>query len=416
LKVLVYYAGYLQSKNRYRFTFAQVFWEPFGMIGDLQQPSVIDLDGLLQPIEGDNPSGESLRYSGLYDEIAESRRQDDDLNQGEWQTELKTADYRRVIELAVPALTSKSKDLQIGAWLSEALVKQFGFTGLRDSVKLLTGLQENFWDTLHPEIDEGDQTGRANAISWFDTQVSMAIKTVPFIGGGAYGYLDWEDSKVFDFPESIESLNSDEQIRYSELKEQADKQHRTTGEAWRKALASTRRLEVETANFALEECVSGLKDLNRVIEEKFERNQTPGLSELNKALDVVRTQLKKVLEQKRAEEPDESDYAEGEQGELGADGAGASVAAGGVGGSGPIQSRRDALKRLADVAEYFQRTEPHSPVSYIVQRAVRWGNMPLESWLQDVIKDEAVLGSLRQTLGMDTNTGGGESENGGSSW
>jgi len=120
------------------------------MIGELQQPSVIDLDVLLQPLEGENPSGESLRYSGLYDEIAEARRADDTLNRGEWQEELKVADYRKVIELATPALASQSKDLQIGAWLSEALVKQFGFSGLRDSMKLLAGLQDSFWDTLHP--------------------------------------------------------------------------------------------------------------------------------------------------------------------------------------------------------------------------------------------------------------------------
>src|SRR5437764_9247531 len=123
------------------------------MIGELEQPSVIDIDGLLQPIAGENPSGESLRYAGVYDEISEARRADDTLNRGDWQEELKVADYRKVIALAVPALTSQSKDLQIGAWLSEALMKEHGFAGLRDSMKLLAGLQEQFWETLHPEID-----------------------------------------------------------------------------------------------------------------------------------------------------------------------------------------------------------------------------------------------------------------------
>jgi type VI secretion system protein ImpA len=59
-------------------------------------------------------------------------------------------------------------------------------------------------------------------------------------------------------------------------------------------------------------------------------------------------------------------------------------------------------------AEFFQKTEPHSPISYIVQRAVKWGNMPLESWLQDVIKDETVLFNLRQTLGFNTNSTDGQ--------
>jgi len=64
------------------------------------------------------------------------------------------------------------------------------------------------------------------------------------------------------------------------------------------------------------------------------------------------------------------------------------------------QDRADALCRLAAVAEYFRKTEPHSPVAYLVQRAVRWGEMPLEEWLREVIHDESVLGQLRETLGL----------------
>ena len=87
------------------------------------------------------------------------------------------------------------------------------------------------------------------------------------------------------------------------------------------------------------------------------------------------------------------------------------AAAGGTAASsGAIQSRKDALKRLGEIADFFARTEPHSPVSYLVSRAVKWGNMPLESWLQDVIKDETVLYQLRQTLGINTSESSGNSE------
>jgi type VI secretion system protein ImpA len=253
-------------------------------------------------------------------------------------------------------------------------------------------------------------TGRANAIGWFDTQVSQAALSAPFTGGQGFGFLDWEDSKVFDFPESFDGLDHEEQSRLADLKKTADTQHRTTGDMWRKAVLATRRIDVEMANFAVEECLAELKNLNRVVEEKYERNQMPGLSASGKAMEKIQGAIKKLLEQKRAEEPDESDFVESVDGEVSADG---SVVAGGGGGgpAGPIQSRRDALRRLAEVAEYFQRAEPHSPVSYIVQRAVKWGNMPLESWLQDVIKDESVLYNLRQTLGMDV---GGEGYNSGS--
>lgn len=62
--------------------------------------------------------------------------------------------------------------------------------------------------------------------------------------------------------------------------------------------------------------------------------------------------------------------------------------------------RADALRRLAAVAEFYRRTEPHSPVGPLVQRAARWGEMPLEELLQEVIKSEDVLGNLRETLGL----------------
>ncbi len=64
------------------------------------------------------------------------------------------------------------------------------------------------------------------------------------------------------------------------------------------------------------------------------------------------------------------------------------------------QDRSDALNRLAAVAEFFRQTEPHSPVAYLVPRAVQWGQMPLEDWLREVISDDAVLARVRETLGL----------------
>jgi len=367
-------------------------------------PSVIDFEKILQPVSEENPSGENLQYSGLYDEIREARRADKDLPQGQWQTNLKFADYRQVINLAVPALETQTKDLQIAAWLSESLVKEHGFAGLRDSFKLLSGLQETFWETLFPEIDEGDMEGRANALEWMDTQSAFAIKGAKITSGEGYSYLDFEDSKKFDIPENIDTLDSTDQQKFRELQAQAEKENRVTADRWRKAKAVSRRAFYEELSFALEECLAEFKELNRVIEEKFDRNQMPGTTNLKKVLDDIQTVVKKLLEDKRAEEPDTADESatETEAGETGA-AVGGAKSTGVATAAGAIQNRQDAIKRLADLAEFFRKTEPHSPVSYLVQRAVKWGEMPLEMWLQDVIKDEAVLFQLRQTLGFNTN-------------
>ena len=366
------------------------------------KPSVLNFETLLTPISEEKPSGEYLRYSGIYDEISEARRADKDVPQGEWQTEVKYADFRKVISLAVPALEKDTKDLQISAWLSEALVNEYGFVGLRDSLKLITGFQEVFWETLHPEVDEGDMEGRANAIAWMELQTSFALRKAKITNYTGYSFIDFEDSKKFDIPDNIDALDSTEQARYNELRAQAEKENRVTANKWRAEMAQTRRAFYEELNFLIEECWTAYNDVNRVIEEKFDRNQAPGLNNLKKSLDDVHTQVKKFLEEKRAEEPDEvtDETAEGE-----ADGEGGAVVkvAGVATASGAIQNRQDALKRLADIATFFQKTEPHRPISYLVQRAVKWGNMPLESWLQDVIKDEAVIYQIRQTLGFNTN-------------
>lgn len=374
-------------------------------VHELSKPAVIDLEALLKPISDDNPTGEYMRYSGVYDEIGEARREDDVLGQEDVQSELKVAEYPKVVELAVPVIEKESKDLQISAWLSEALVKLHGFTGLRDSLKLLVGLQEKFWEGLFPEIDEGDMEGRANALAWMDKTNAVSIQEAPITDGEGYSFLDYLDSKKYDIPDNLEMLDTAEQQKYKALMAEATKNDKVTADRWKNAISQSRRAFYEELNVAIEECYEELKKLNLVIEEKFDRNQAPSLPNLKKALDNIKERTDKLLEKKREEEPDEVTEEEiiGEDGE---------VIEGGQGGGrgslsstkGAIQNRKEALRRLSELAEFFRKTEPHSPVSHLVTRAVKWGNMPLESWLKDVIKDEAILFQIRQTLGFNTNT------------
>ncbi len=67
---------------------------------------------------------------------------------------------------------------------------------------------------------------------------------------------------------------------------------------------------------------------------------------------------------------------------------------------GPISNRKQAFERLREVAEFLRRTEPHSPVSYLVQRAVKWGDMRLEDVLMELVKNEDVRRNLFETLGV----------------
>ena len=367
-------------------------------------PQVVDVEAMLTAIPGDNPAGESQQYTGLYDEIREARRADDNLGQGDWVRETKTADWVKVATLTTDAIINQTKDLQICAWMAEALTKLYGVAGLRDALKVMHGLHENFWDNLYPEEDEGDLEARANAISWMEREAAAAIKQAPITKGAGLSFIDYEDSNTLNVgPEVDPDVAQERRTRAAE-------EGKATSEDWVKEKNASPRAFYETLYATFNECWENFHALDRSIDAHY-GNQAPAMMDLKKNLDAVRTVVERIVKEKRLLEPDAiSDdaggaTADGDGGALAGSNGGYGAVASATGGvsvvSGPIRTRADAVKRLTEVAAFFRQTEPHSPVSYLVERAVRWSQMPLESWLASVIKDEAVLTSVRETLGVD---------------
>lgn len=81
----------------------------------------------------------------------------------------------------------------------------------------------------------------------------------------------------------------------------------------------------------------------------------------------------------------EADAAEGD-----ADGEESVPASAPSGPAGAPTSREDAYRQLLLIADYLARTEPHSPVPYLIKRAVEWGNKPLSELLAE--PDQCGLG------------------------
>ena len=365
---------------------------------------LIDIEALLAPIPGENPAGENLQYAGLYDEVRKERRADEDFAQGDWRkTDTKSANWNQVVKLTTEAIFTTTKDLQAGAWLTEALVRLHGFVGLREGLKFMRGLHERFWDHVYPETDEDGLEARANSLAWFSNQLARSIKEVSITntrGEENYSYFQWKESEEFDIPENLDSLDTETQERVNELKQRAATEGKITGEDWRKAKQKTRRAFYEETYAGLNACWDELQALDREMDEKFGR-ETPGLGELSKSLHEVRSLVEKLVKEKRVLEPDQPQFDDvREAAVVGEDGNGevSQIRS----STGSVRSRQEGFRRLAEVSEYFRRTEPHSPVSYLVQRALKWGQMPLEAWLEDVIKEAGVLDNLRETLGLKT--------------
>ena len=65
-----------------------------------------------------------------------------------------------------------------------------------------------------------------------------------------------------------------------------------------------------------------------------------------------------------------------------------------------VRTREDAFRALLQVADYFKRTEPHSPVAYSLEQAVRWGRMPLPELLTELIPEQAAREQVFKVVGI----------------
>src|SRR5262249_7492946 len=162
-------------------------------------------------------------------------------------------------------------------WLGEALVKRYGFMGLRDGMRLLRGVIERFWDPLYPSMEEGDLEARGNAVKLFSDWVGYAIKEAPItktVSGVSYSFFLWASSKEFDTPENINDLGSEERQIAEEKRERAARERKITSEQWRVAKAGTPRAFYEELQALLDECWAEYQVLDLAIDAHFDR-QTP---------------------------------------------------------------------------------------------------------------------------------------------
>ena len=358
----------------------------------MASPAVLDLSKMLEPISADNPAGNFLRYTGTYDTIQEARREDESLPQGEWKREIKTADWQLVIDLAGDALTNKTKDLQIAAWLVEALVKSSGFGGLRDGLELLRELQVSFWEPLHPVIEDGDVEIRTGPLHWLNGRLPVLIGEVPITAGGEpYSWHRWEESRIVD------NLGRQSESALA----QAIADGKITGEQFDKAVDGTSRVFYEQTLEDLEQCWEACRSLIEIVDEKF-ASDAPSLLGIKKAIENCRSLVETIVKNKRSLDPSYKPPVEALVPRADAHASNGPTIRAEPTVHLPLEptSREDAFRRLAAIAEYLKRVEPQSPVSYLVDRAVRWSKMPLGEWLGEVVQNDEVLNRLLETLGI----------------
>jgi type VI secretion system protein ImpA len=345
-------------------------------------------DDLLNPIPGENPSGESLRYSPVFDKIKEARREDDDAPQGEWQFGRKTADYALVIKLAGEALAAKSKDLQVAAWLTEAILRKEGFQGLKAGLEFIKGLIENFWDTLYPVLDDGDAEMRAAPLEWLGTRMDSALRSVPLTRKGA-NWFQFKESRAVGY-EAAADTDAKVQARNAAIAE-----GKLSGEEWDGAVAGTPKTFYAGMEETLDGILEVLESLSAIGAEKF-GDVAPSFGPMRTTVEEIRHTVHGLLQKKREVEPDEgAEAAVSEEEAASAEEAQAAPPA--PPKAEPVDID-EAFQRVTAVAAYLRRNDPSSPLPYLLLRGLRWGELRAAGTDVDANLLEAPPTGARQAL------------------
>jgi len=359
----------------------------------MASPEILDFDSLLRPISDESPSGLELKAdsagSQLYYQVKDARDAASTaererakfaiLSDEEKEAETSPAppDWRVVLKLATEVLSQHSKDLWIAAWAIEALCRLHGFAGLRDGFRLTRELSENFWEGIHPTPDEegylttvAQLTGLNGADA--DGALIAPIERIPITDDSSYGYLT-----------------------SAQYKDAAKGRGEIPLEAFDKAA-----LEATTEFFQglvedITQAQAEFASLTTVLEEKCGKgpddySAAPPSSQIAGALRDCLDRVKSVARDRLA--PEESGDGD-ESSEL--------VEVGGnVPADRKTMTREDAFRLLLQVSEYFRKTEPHSPVSYSLEQAVRWGRMSLPDLLGELIQDGSTRDALFRRVGI----------------
>lgn len=267
---------------------------------------IIDPAVLLAPLPGDNPAGEDLRYQPIYDEIKEARRADDLLDRGEWNRELKTADWNRVIQLTGEALSTRSKDLMIAVWLMEGLLNTRGFAGAELGLFVIEGLVRDFWDNLYPLIDDGDLEYRAGPLEFINEKLTVLVQSAPLTDPGSsngYSYIQWQESVRVGKESDILNQWGDIDEAKKRTRDELLAEGKISGEAFEAAVQLSTRAFYEELSARLDSCLEIFRRLDALVDERFGR-EAPRLSDFRTALEDCGTQVGRILKEKRRLEPD----------------------------------------------------------------------------------------------------------------
>lgn len=366
----------------------------------MPSPDVLDFTKLLAPIPGDKPTGPDLRAnvspSSPYYKVKDARTA---ARSAERQAEsgaedAPAPDWKAVITTATQVLSESAKDLEVTAYLIEALARVRGFTGLRDGFRLARELVATFWDDLYPTPDEEGLSTKVAALAGLNGDDSEGtllapIRTVPITDSDTHGGLS--------FANYLQALATSK-ILDPKVKEKKVAAGAMTFEKVQSAMGETSNAFVKALYDDLTASLDEFDKLTTALDAKCGSAAPPstairaGLTAVLDAVkDVARDKL--AVMQTTAPTPDDAPTDANGKATKEDDSEGGEKLP-------TIRNREDALNAILRLADFFRRTEPHSMVPHTLEQAVRWARMPLTDLLAELISDDDARGALFKQVGI----------------
>ncbi|HEY6981170.1 type VI secretion system protein TssA [Reyranella sp.] len=352
-----------------------------------------DLEAILAPLAGDQPTGADLRqdytpnsiYFRLRDARAGARDAERQAETREGDDEGQTALWRPVAALAIGALKSNSKDLEVATWLTEALVRTAGLRGLAAGASVIAGLTDRYWEGVFPMPDEHGMETRLAAVAGLSGQGADGTLMQPLRKTILFRRPDGSPFSVWQYQATLElSAVSDPARRAQRVEagvmpfDDVEKEARLAGAAHWSAQRDM-----------LAEAIASWKEMERVLDEKAGQASPSG--------NRVRELLQLMLEISSRFAPQD---AATDRGAASNDGASAGNGAAPMSAPGSIGGREQALQQLADVAAWFKRNEPNSPIGFTLDEAARRARLAWPELVAELVSDETARQALLTSAGM----------------
>ena len=362
----------------------------------------VDIDVFLKPISEDSLCGEDLSFSNDFHEIKKAKTQDDPLLvQGDWVSEPKQADWSFVANKCSTLLADKSKDIRILTWLSESWGHLYGFEGISKGLELSHRMLMDYWFDLHPRIEDDDLDQRLGLLQGLTTQLPSVIKHVPLMNTAPF-------YSIFDYEKILHQQN----IRLKNAEDSGSYNHSELEQFEQSLLLSPQSFHINQYQ-TFSDILKHWENLKNVLDTLMQLD-APSFASIDSQLENIHKTLTKIYKADRfVIEQDIADM--NQETQAGVESTHQTQHTPTVAtnisektfqpqAQNHIQNREQAIRVLKEIADYFETNEPHSPVSYMLQKTIKWSQMPLHEWLAQVIKnDNNPLETVQELLGVKNN-------------